>query len=108
MLHLTPKEYRLLELFLRNNNRVFNRGAILEHLWSCEETPSEDTVTAHIKGLRQKLKIAGVPTDFIETVYGLGYRLKLPTSPSQNAASLSLKTKKTLINQQTQVTLAEV
>jgi DNA-binding response OmpR family regulator len=108
MLHLTPKEYRLLELFLRNNNRVFNRGAILEHLWSCEEAPSEDTVTAHIKGLRQKLKIAGAPTDFIETVYGLGYRLKLPTAPNQKAASLSSKTKKTRIAQNTQVALAEV
>jgi DNA-binding response OmpR family regulator len=104
ILHLTPKEYRLLELFLRNNNRVFNRGAILEHLWSCEEAPSEDTVTAHIKGLRQKLKIAGAPTDFIETVYGLGYRLKLSISATQNPP----QTKQTLIAQQTQVALAKV
>lgn len=105
MLHLTPKEYRLLELFLRNNNRVFNRGAILEHLWSCEEAPSEDTVTAHIKGLRQKLKSAGAPTDFIETVYGLGYRLKLPTSATP---ILPAKTKNTKIVQQTQSALSAV
>lgn len=107
-LHLTPKEYRLLELFLRNNNRVFNRGAILEHLWSCEEAPSEDTVTAHIKGLRQKLKSAGAQTDFIETVYGLGYRLKLSASATQNSASLPSQTKKNQIAEQTQVALAEV
>lgn len=72
----TPKEYRLLELFLRRGCRVFSRSAILENLWSFEEPPGEDTVKAHIKRLRQKLKVAGAPDDFIETVYGLGYRLK--------------------------------
>ncbi|MEM1395216.1 MAG: response regulator [Cyanobacteria bacterium P01_H01_bin.150] len=76
LLSLTPKEYRLLELFLRNSNIVFSRGEILDHLWSMEEAPKEDTVTAHIKGLRQKLTKAGAPNDLIETVYGLGYRLK--------------------------------
>ena len=75
-LHLTPKEYRLLELFLRNPQQVFSRSRILEHLWGCEENPGEDTVTAHIKGLRQKLKQAGAPTNLIETVYGIGYRLR--------------------------------
>ena len=75
-LHLTPKEYRLLELFLRNSHQAFNRSEILEHLWSFEEPPGEETVKVHIRGLRQKLKLAGAATDFIETVYGLGYRLK--------------------------------
>lgn len=76
LLHLTPKEYSLLELFLYNSHRVFSRGAILEHLWSFEDPPEEDTIKSHIKGLRQKLKTGGAPRDFIETVYGLGYRLK--------------------------------
>jgi DNA-binding response OmpR family regulator/HPt (histidine-containing phosphotransfer) domain-containing protein len=76
LLSLTPKEYRLLELFLRNSNLVFTRSDILDHLWSIEEAPKEDTVTAHIKGLRQKLSQVGAPNDCIETVYGLGYRLK--------------------------------
>lgn len=73
---LTPTEYRLLELFMRNSTRVYSRSAILDHLWSFDEPPSEDTIRAHIKGLRQKLKSSGVPADAIETVYGLGYRLK--------------------------------
>ncbi|MBW4648244.1 MAG: response regulator transcription factor [Kastovskya adunca ATA6-11-RM4] len=76
LLSLTPKEYSLLELFLRHNRRVFSRAQILEHLWSFEEIPEEATVKAHIRGLRQKLKSAGVPVNLIETVYGLGYRLK--------------------------------
>lgn len=76
LVSLTPKEYRLLELFLRNHRRVFSRAQIIEHLWSFEELPEEATVKAHIRGLRQKLKSVGAPSDLIETVYGLGYRLK--------------------------------
>jgi diguanylate cyclase (GGDEF)-like protein len=76
ILRLTPKEYSLLELFLRNPQRVFSSGAIIDHLWSFEETPGEDTVRAHLKGLRQKLRAGGVPNDPVETVYGIGYRLK--------------------------------
>ncbi len=72
---LRPKEYALLELFLRNLNRVFSCSAILDHLWSCEDSPGEETVRAHIKGLRQKLNSVGIK-DAIETVYGLGYRWK--------------------------------
>jgi DNA-binding response OmpR family regulator len=73
---LTPKEYALLELFLRNNRRVFSCSMILEHLWAYEEAPGEDAVRTHIKGLRQKLKAVGAPANLIETVYGIGYRLK--------------------------------
>lgn len=75
-LSLTPKEYALLELFLRNSRRVFSCGMILEHLWSYEEMPGEEAVRTHIKGLRQKLKVVGLPSDMVETVYGIGYRLK--------------------------------
>jgi len=75
-LPLTPKEYRLLELFLRRGGRLLSRSAILENLWSFEEPPAEDSVKAHIKRLRQKFKVAGAPNNLIETVYGLGYRLK--------------------------------
>lgn len=76
LLHLTPKEYRILELFLRHSHRVFNRSEIIEHLWSFDELPGEETVKVHIRSLRQKLKLAGAAADVIETVYGLGYRLK--------------------------------
>ncbi len=74
-LALSPKEYKLLEFFLRNGRRVFSRAQILEHLWSFEQVPEEATVKAHIRGLRQKLESVGAPSNLIETVYGLGYRL---------------------------------
>ncbi len=76
LLSVTPKEYALLELFLRNNRRVFSCDAILEHLWTYDDMPSEEAVRTHIKGLRQKLKTVGAPATLIETVYGIGYRLK--------------------------------
>ncbi|HAG83198.1 MAG TPA: DNA-binding response regulator [Cyanobacteria bacterium UBA12227] len=75
-LHLTPKEYSCLELFLRNSRRVLNRDFIIDHLWSFADPPCEDTVKAHIKSLRHKLKAVGAPDNLIETVHGLGYRLK--------------------------------
>jgi diguanylate cyclase (GGDEF)-like protein len=76
LLPVTPKEYALLELFLRNNRRVFSCDAILEHLWTYDDMPGEEAVRTHIKGLRQKLKTVGAPATLIETVYGIGYRLK--------------------------------
>jgi DNA-binding response OmpR family regulator len=107
-LNLTPKEYRLLELFLRNSHRVFSRGAILDHLWPSGESPSEDTVTVHIKDLRRKLKQAGAPADFIETVYGRGYRLKQsPSTTAANSVSPS-PMPSDAIQQQTQAGLAIV
>lgn len=78
---LTAKEYSLLELFLRHSHQVFSAKALLDRTWSSAEFPSESTVRSHIRGLRQKLKRVGAPADFIETVHGLGYRLKARASP---------------------------
>jgi DNA-binding response OmpR family regulator len=75
-LKLTPKEYALLELLLRNGHRVLTRSTILEHVWSLEDPPTEETVKAHIKGLRHKLKAVNAIQDPIETVRGVGYRLR--------------------------------
>jgi DNA-binding response OmpR family regulator len=75
-LRLTPKEYKLLELLLRNGRRILSRNTIIERLWSFENPPEEGTVKTHIKSLRKKLKIVGAPTNLIETVHGIGYRLK--------------------------------
>lgn len=75
-LALTPKEYALLELLMRNPRRVFSCGMLLEHLWTYADMPGEEAVRTHIKGLRHKLREAQAPSDLIETVYGIGYRLK--------------------------------
>ncbi len=84
-LNLTPKEYNLLELFLRHPSRVFSRGQLVEHLWTFDDPPMEESVKAHVKGLRQKLKTAGAE-DWIENIYGIGYRLNPPVNSSQESA----------------------
>lgn len=76
IISLTPKEFAILELLIAGGRRVRSRPEILEQVWSMDDPPSEEAVKAHIKTLRQKLREAGAPEDLIETVHGLGYRLK--------------------------------
>lgn len=86
LLPLTAKEYALLELLLQNTHRIFSQRSLLDHLWSSEETPQENTVRVHLKALRQKLKQAGADK-LIETVYGLGYRLNIGESEVKKVAA---------------------
>jgi len=95
-LHLTAKEYALLELLLRNSHRIFSQQALLKHLWSFEEIPSENTLRTHIKVLRRKLKQAGADRS-IETVYGLGYRLKLEEDEVKNQLAARVHAQSTAI-----------
>ncbi|MGC9525004.1 MAG: response regulator [Limnospira sp.] len=88
VLHLTPKEYCLLELFLLNPRQIFSKRALLDRLWDCADSPSEWTVSTHVKCLRQKLKAAGA-NDPIETVHGLGYRLQPPSYDIPTEAPVS-------------------
>lgn len=67
---LTPTEYALLELFMRNPGRVFTRDNLLSSVWGYDFAGDEKTVNIHIMNLRRKLG-AGI----IETVRGVGYRL---------------------------------
>lgn len=88
LVKVTPKEYALLELFLRNPRRMFSCSAILDRIWSFDNTPGEEAVRTQIKGLRHKLRAAGAAPDLIETVYGIGYRMK---PHSKDVASESSK-----------------
>jgi len=82
---LRPKEFSLLELFLRQPQRVFSRSTILDQVWTVDDFPSENAVTNLVKDLRQKLTAAGLPEDMIKTVYGLGYYLQPPLAIAQTA-----------------------
>ncbi|ARV57690.1 DNA-binding response regulator [Nostocales cyanobacterium HT-58-2] len=74
LLSLTPKEYMILEYFLRNPNQVVSRSAILDKLWKIDQSSGEKTVKTHITNLRNKLRAAGSSEDLIENIYGIGYR----------------------------------
>lgn len=75
-IRLTSKEFALLEALLRYGKRVLSRTAMIEQVWTWQESPEENTIKTYIKNLRAKLKAAGAPKDLIETVHGIGYRLK--------------------------------
>lgn len=92
-INLTVKEYALLELLMRNPQRVYSQSTILNQLWSVdEELPGEDAVRTHIKRLRHKLKAIGA-ADLIETVYGIGYKLNPdPQSVDRSTKSSSVPT----------------
>ncbi|MDJ0681684.1 MAG: response regulator [Xenococcaceae cyanobacterium MO_167.B52] len=83
VLLLAAKEYRLLELFLRHAQEVLSIEDIIESLWSSMEYPSNATVRSHIRHLRKKLCLAGLPKDIIITVRGQGYCLK-PLSQNEH------------------------
>lgn len=75
VLDLTKKEYALLLYFLTNKNRVITRQSVAEHLWGdyTENLINFDFVYQHVKNLRKKIMLAG-GFDYIETVYGIGYK----------------------------------
>ncbi|MHC5742836.1 MAG: response regulator [Nostoc sp.] len=84
----TATEYKLLELFLQNPDRIFSRAVILDRLWGFDDAPTENAVSTHIKDLRKKLKPVGLTEEFLETVYGMGYRLK----PAPNRSIFVMET----------------
>lgn len=72
---LTLKEFSILELFMRNPDRVLTREFILDHVWDFNFNSLSNVVDVHVKNLRQKLADTQ-QGDIIETVVGVGYRLK--------------------------------
>ncbi|WKV11558.1 response regulator transcription factor [Marivirga harenae] len=76
-LDLTKKEYEMLLFFANNSKRVLTKQNIAEHLWGdfIDQSDSFDFVYQHIKNLRKKIQKA-TGTDILETVYGMGYKLR--------------------------------
>lgn len=70
---LTPTEYRLLDLFLANPGVVFSRSELAERAFGWDYEGYEETIYVHIKNLRKKLE-PHTSQDYIDTVYGVGYR----------------------------------
>jgi len=75
VLDITRKEFDLLLYFLVNKNRVLSRQSIAAHLWGdyTDDLSNFDFVYQHVKNLRKKIS-AAEGTDYIDTVYGLGYK----------------------------------
>jgi two-component system phosphate regulon response regulator PhoB len=73
---LRPLEYKLLALFIEHPERIFSRGELLEEIWGISGDVQTRTVDTHVRRLRERLGTYG---DAVETVHGLGYRLRTPT-----------------------------
>lgn len=74
-LSLTSKELRILTLLLENPNKTFSKANLYESVWQDEYIYEDNTINVHVSNLRNKLKKA-TGCDYIETVWGIGYRLK--------------------------------
>ena len=75
ILNLTPKEYMILECFLKAPAQVFTKAMLFDRLWDLDQASGEETIKTHVANLRRKLKAAGCETELLETIYGVGYRL---------------------------------
>jgi two-component system, OmpR family, phosphate regulon response regulator PhoB len=74
VVNLSPKEYRLLELFMRHPRRVWSRDKLLEHIWGYDYIGDSKTVDVHIRWLREKLEARPSEPEHLVTVRGFGYR----------------------------------
>lgn len=72
---LTAKEYMILETLIKHQGKVFTKANLYESIWQEEYLGDENAVKTHISNLRNKLKKANSKVEYIETVWGLGYRL---------------------------------
>lgn len=74
-IELTAKEYMILEMLIKHRGKVFTKANLYETIWQDEYLGDENAVKTHISNLRNKLKKANPNQEYIETVWGLGYRL---------------------------------
>jgi DNA-binding response OmpR family regulator len=74
IVHLTPKEFKLLETLAREPGRAFTRMELVERAFGYDYEGLERTVDAHVMNLRKKIEPDHTSPTYIETVYGVGYR----------------------------------
>jgi DNA-binding response OmpR family regulator len=72
---LTAKEFEILKLFLKNPTRVFTKSQIFQAVWQEEYLADENTVMVHIRRLRTKIEADASNPEYIQTVWGIGYKL---------------------------------
>lgn len=73
---LTAREFSILELLLTHPKKVFTKANLYESIWGDEYLGDDNTVNVHMSNLRNKLTKANPKEDYIETIWGMGYKLK--------------------------------
>lgn len=74
--YLTPIEYNILHLLMRNPNRVFSSSEIYERVWNENALGSESSVAVHIRHLREKIEINPSEPRYLKVVWGQGYKME--------------------------------
>ena len=73
----TTKEFDLLSFLAQNPNHVFSKEELFKKIWDMESVGDIATVTVHIKKIREKIEFNTAKPQYIETIWGVGYRFKL-------------------------------
>ena len=74
---LTTKEFDLLTFLASNPNRVFTKEELFKEIWNMDSIGDIATVTVHIKKIREKIELNTAKPQYIETIWGVGYRFKV-------------------------------
>ena len=73
---MTNKEFDLLTYLAERPNRVFTKDELFRAIWDLEAVGEVATVTVHIKKIREKIEVSSADPQYIETIWGVGYRFK--------------------------------
>ena len=74
---LTTKEYDLLYFFAKHPGQVFSKEELFQRIWDQDSVGDIATVTVHVKKIREKIELDKDHPQYIETVWGVGYRMKI-------------------------------
>lgn len=72
---LTPMEYRILELLIRNRGQVFSADEIYRHVWNEEVAVGDNTIAVHVHRIREKIEINPKEPRYLRVVWGIGYKI---------------------------------
>ena len=76
--HLTPKECRLLQTFMKNGGAVLTRKFLMKTVWDTDWTEDTRTLDVHVRWLREKIEDNPSKPVYLRTVRGVGYRFEAP------------------------------
>ena len=73
---MSKKEFQIFQLLLRHPKKIFTKEALFESVWEETYLPGDNTLNTHLSNLRKKLAQLDPSEEYVETVWGLGVRLK--------------------------------
>ena len=72
---LTPMEYKIIQLLIKNPGRVFSADEIYERIWN-EKAVNTDTIMVHVRNIREKIEIDPKNPKYLKVVWGVGYKIE--------------------------------